>query len=374
LSQFSVLFTGDVLDETGRVRGEDIGVEALRSTGFIDANFILEQKPSLNDAGYWERLYSLQIEPKHVTTTNAIVVIRPWLKAEAFSRGADRLVAVCRAGAGYDKIDIRACTQNDVVIFNAPDSLTHSTASAALTLMLALAKKLPLQQSLLTAGQWDRQPEAYGDDLIGKTLGIVGLGKTGQELARLVAPFYMRVLAYSPRADRFTAEALGIELVPDLNDLLSVSDFISLHCRLEPHTHGLLNASRLKVLKPTAYLINVARGEMIDEDALTDLLRERKIAGAGLDVFDTEPLPLSSPLLRLDNVILTPHWLPSTKRAAMATKDVIVRNLIRVATGQIPGNILNPEVLGKPGFLRKLARFEENRPMINARGDRQTEQ
>jgi phosphoglycerate dehydrogenase-like enzyme len=367
LPQFSVLFTGDVLDKTGNVRGEDLGVEALRSTGFVDADFILEHKPPINDAGYWDRLYSLEIEAKHVAAANAIVIVRPWLKAEAFAGGADRLVAICRTGAGHDKIDIRACTQNDVVVFNAPDSLTHSTASGALTLMLALAKKLPLQQSLLTAGRWDRQSEAYGDDLIGKTLGIVGLGKTGQELARLVAPFYMKVLAYSPRADRFTAEALGIELMTDLEELLSVSDFISLHCRLEPHTRRLLSASRLKLLKPSAYLINVARGEIIDEVALADLLRERKIAGAGLDVFDTEPLPLSSPLLRMDNVILTPHWLPSTKRAAMATRDVIVRNVIRVATGQLPGNILNPEVLGKPGFLRKLARFEENRPKINAR-------
>ncbi len=175
----------------------------------------------------------------------------------------------------------------------------------------------------------------------------------------------MKVLAYSPRADRFTAEALGIELMTDLEELLSVSDFISLHCRLEPHTRRLLSASRLKLLKPTAYLINVARGEIIDEVALADLLREKN-SGAGLDVFDTEPLPLSSPLLRMDNVILTPHWLPSTKRAAMATRDVIVRNVIRVATGQLPVIIPTQRCL-ESRIPPKLARFEENRPKINAR-------
>jgi phosphoglycerate dehydrogenase-like enzyme len=358
---FKVLFTGDSLDEAGNLRGQDIGVEALNSTEFIETGFLFDQKPTVGDAAYWDRLYSLEITSEHIANANAIVVIRPWLKAEAFARGAKNLVVVARAGAGYDKIDVNACTENNVVVFNAPDSLTHSTASAALTLMLALAKRLMQQQAILKEGRWDRQAEVYGDDLIGKTLGIVGLGKTGLELARLVAPFHMKVLAYSPRADRFAAEALGVELVSSLDALLSISDFVSLHCRLEKHTRGLLDAKKLKLLKPTACLINVARGELIDEDALVKILREHRIAGAGLDVFETEPLPLSSPFLALDNVILTPHWLPSTHRAAQATRAVIVQNLIRVATGQKPENVLNPEVLGQPGFLQKLAQFEENR-------------
>jgi phosphoglycerate dehydrogenase-like enzyme len=358
---FRALFTGDYLDEAGEMRGQDIGVEALNATGFIETGFLLDQKPTAGDSTYWDRLYSLEITAEHIAKANAIAIIRPWLKAEAFAKGAENLVAIARAGAGYDKIDIRACTKNNVVVFNAPDSLTHSTASAAFTFMLALAKRLPQQEAVLKSGRWDRQSEIYGDDLIGKTLGIVGLGKTGLELARLVAPFHMKVLAYSPRADRFAAEALGVELVLSLDTLLSASDFVSLHCRLEKHTRGLLDAQKLKLLKPTAYLINVARGEIIDEEALVKMLQENAIAGAGLDVFDTEPLPTSSPLLALDNVILTPHWLPSTRRAAQATREVIVQNLIRVATGQIPQNILNPEVLGQQVFLQKLAQFEENR-------------
>ena len=358
---FKVLFTGDYLDEAGEMRGQDIGVETLNATRFIETGFLLDQKPIAGDSTYWDRLYSLKISAEHIANANAIVIIRPWLKAEAFVKGAKNLVVIARAGAGYDKIDVNACTKNNVVVFNAPDSLTHSTASAAFTFMLALAKRLPQQQAVLKSGRWDTQSEIYGDDLIGKTLGIVGLGKTGLELARLVAPFHMRILAYSPRADRFAAEALGVELVPSLDTLLSVSDFVSLHCRLEKHNRGLLDAQKLKLLKPTAYLINVARGEIIDEEALVKILQENAIAGAGLDVFDTEPLPPSSPLLALDNVILTPHWLPSTRRAAQATREVIVQNLIRVAMGQIPQNILNPEVLSQPEFLQKLAQFEENR-------------
>ncbi|WP_158748793.1 NAD(P)-dependent oxidoreductase [Acidobacterium sp. S8] len=358
---FKAMFTGDYLDESGQMRGQDIGVDALNATGFIETGFLLDQKPTQGDSTYWDRLYSLEITAEHIANANAIVIIRPWLKAEAFSKGAENLIVIARAGAGYDKIDTKACTKNNVVVFNAPDSLTHSTASAAFTFMLALAKRLPQQEAVLRSGRWDRQSEIYGDDLIGKTLGIIGLGKTGLELARLAAPFHMKILAYSPRADRFAAEALGVELVSNLETLLSVSDFVSLHCRLEKHTRGLLDAQRLKLLKPTAYLINVARGEIIDEEALVKVLQENAIAGAGLDVFDTEPLPPSSCLLALDNVILTPHWLPSTRRAAQATREVIVQNLIRVATGQIPQNILNPEVLGQPEFRQKLAQFEENR-------------
>lgn len=358
---FKVFFTGDTLDETGQLRSEDLGMAELEASGFIQTGFLLDQAPKTSDDGYWERLYSMEITADHVAEADALVMVRPWLKAGAFVQGAKRLVAVGRAGVGYDKLDVDACTQNDVVVFNAPDSLTHSTAAAAFTLMLALAKRLMQQQALVMTGRWDRQAELYGDDLIGKTLGIIGLGKTGQELARLVAPFHMKVLAYSPHADEFAAEAAGVELVPDLEALLRASDFVSLHCRLEKHTRALLDKGKLRMLKPTAYLINVARGEIIDEQGLIEALRERRIAGAGLDVFATEPLPTSSALLELDNVILTPHWLPSTKRAAKATREVIVQNLLRIATGRKPNFVLNPEVLTRPAFLEKLARFETNR-------------
>jgi phosphoglycerate dehydrogenase-like enzyme len=356
---FKVFFTGDYLDETGAVKYGDIGLAALAKSGYVETGFLLDQSPTPGDGTYLDRLYSLQVTPEHVAQANAIVIFRPWVNASAFANGAENLVVLARAGAGYDKIDIAACTANDVVLFNAPDTLTHSTASAAFTLMFALAKKLPQQENLVRTGRWDRQSEFLGDDLIGKTLGIIGLGKTGAELARLVVPFHMNLLAYSPSADPLQAEALGVQLV-DLDTLLRTSDIVSLHNRLEDRTRGMLGAREFALLKPTAYLVNVARGELIDEDALIRILREKKIAGAGLDVFETEPLPVSSPLLELDNVILTPHWLPSTHRAAHATRDLIVRNVLRVAQGLVPQNVVNPEVVRQPGFRAKLARFAAN--------------
>jgi phosphoglycerate dehydrogenase-like enzyme len=358
---FKLFFTGDYLDELGRVKGGDIGLEALAASGYVQTGFFTDQQPKPGDDTYWDKLYSLEITPQHVSQANGIVIFRPWVKAHAFRGGAEHLVAFARAGAGYDKIDLEACTANDVVVFNAPDSLTHSTASAALTLLLALAKKLPQQQSLVRSGRWDRQAEFLGDDLVGKTLGIIGLGKTGSELARLVAPFQMNLLSYSPSADALHAESLGVQLV-DLDTLLRGSDFISLHCRLETRTRSMLGIRELELLKPTAYLINVGRGELIQEAALVRALRERWFAGAGLDVFETEPLPIDHSLLQLENVILTPHWLPSTKRAAHATKDVVVRNILRVARGSVPQNVINPGVLSRPGFQSKLARFSSNQP------------
>lgn len=357
---FKLYFTGDHLDQNGKIAACDIGIDALEATGYIKTAFLLDQVPKPSDQNYWERYYSLEITPDHVNRANGIVVCRPWVKESAFALGAENLVIIERAGAGYDKIDLDACTRNNVVVCNVPDSLTHSTASAALTLLLALAKKLPQQERLVKNGRWDQQYEVVGDDLVGKTLGIVGLGKTGKELARLVAPFHMRIYAYSPRADVNVAEEMGITLIQSLDKLLSKADFVSLHCRLDDRTRGLLGARELALLKTSAYLINVARGELVDEEAMLVALQEKRIAGAGLDVFEHEPLPITSPLLHLDNVVLTPHWLPSTQRAARLMRQAVVDNLSRVAQGRQPHNVLNPQVLGSDVFARKLARFQEN--------------
>ena len=145
---------------------------------------------------------------------DGLVVLRPWVKRAAFSRGAKDLLVIGRSGTGYDKIDVAACTENDVALFNAPDALRHSTASSALLFMLALAKRLPEQERLIRAGRWDLQANVMGSELQGRTLGIIGLGHSGRELVRLVAPFSMRVLAYSPHADSMQAREIGVALQP----------------------------------------------------------------------------------------------------------------------------------------------------------------
>jgi phosphoglycerate dehydrogenase-like enzyme len=287
------------------------------------------------------------------------VVLRPSIKPSVFAAGADSLVVIGRSGAGYDKIDLTACTKHGVAVFNAPTALRHSTASAALLFMLALVKRLPDQERIVRHAHWDQQAAVVGGEIEGRTLGIIGLGNSGRELARLVAPFSMRTLAYSPHADVAAAQALGVELT-SLETVLREADFVSLHCRLTPATRRLIGESRLALMKPTAFLINVARGELIDQQALVAALRGGRIAGAGLDVFEVEPLPWDDPLIGLDNVILTPHWLASTSDVWRATSHAVAEGMLRAARGRRPDNVVNPEVFNDLNFRRKLARFDEN--------------
>jgi phosphoglycerate dehydrogenase-like enzyme len=285
-------------------------------------------------------------------------VLRPRVKKSTFAAGAGNLFVIGRSGAGYDKIDLDACTENGVALFNAPLALNHSTASSALLFMLALAKRLFEQDRTTRQGRWDRQPDVLGSEIFGRTLGIIGLGHSGRELLRLSAPFAMRVIAFSPHADPDQALSLGVRLT-SLEEVMGESDFVSLHCRLTDETRGMITAGQLALMKPSAYFINVGRGELVDQHALQEALRDRKIAGAGLDVFEVEPLPIDDPLIGLDNVILTPHWSASTSDVWQATGREMAQGMIRAASGQVPENVVNPEVLDRPLFREKLARFSK---------------
>jgi phosphoglycerate dehydrogenase-like enzyme len=321
-------------------------------------HFLLDQAPRGDDPAYWERFYSMRVKPEHIAGIDGLIVVRPWVQRSTFARGAEDLVVIGRSGAGYDKIDLSACTDNDVGLFNAPAVLDHSTASTALLFLLALAKRLPEQEHITRQGRWDLQDQVMGSEIQGRTLGIIGLGRSGRELVRLVAPFAMHVLAYSPHADPQHAAALGVRLT-SLEEVLRNADFVSIHCRLTEETRNLLRARELGLLKSSAYLINVARGPIIDQTALVEALRQRRIAGAGLDVFTIEPLPANDPLLELDNVMLTPHWSASTTDVWQATGKAMAEGMLRAACGEVPDNVVNQEVLSRPGFQAKLARFAD---------------
>jgi phosphoglycerate dehydrogenase-like enzyme len=356
---FRVALTGDFLDESGASAYGDIGLSLWEGVPFLRHHFLTDQAPRANDPGYWQRFYSLQVEPGHIAGVDGLVVLRPKVQRGTFAHGAGDLVVIGRSGAGYDKIDVAACTDHDVALFNAPLALNHATASAALLLMLALAKRLPAMEKIARAGRWDLQAATMGGEIEGRTLGIIGLGHSGRELVRLAAPFRMRVLAYSPSADPAVAAELGVCLT-SLEELLRQADFVSLHAQLSERSRGLLGRRELALMKPGAYLINVARGALVDQAALVDALQAQQIAGAGLDVFETEPLPAGDPLLQLDNVIVTPHWLASTSDVWRATGPAMAEGMLRAARGQVPDNVVNPEVLGRPGFQARLARFAEN--------------
>ncbi|MCL4466112.1 MAG: dehydrogenase [Chloroflexi bacterium] len=357
---FRVAYTGDFLNVEGGSAYGDIGLGLLERVPYVAYHFLRDMAPSRDDPTYWDRQWSLEVTPEHIADTAGLVVLRPWIKREAFSRGADNLVVIGRSGAGYDKIDVEACTDNDVAVFNAPFALNHSTASTALMFMLVLAKRLPQQERITREGRWDLHANFLGTELVERTLGIVGLGRSGRELVRLVAPFAMRVIAYSPHADQAQAEALGVRLT-SLEEVLQESDFVSIHSHLTAEKRRMIGASHLALMKPTAYFVNIARGEIVDQPALSAALRERRIAGAALDVFESEPLSPDDPLTKLDNVVLTPHMACSTYDVFRATGQAMTSGILRAACGEVPDNVINREVLRRPSFQAKLARFAENR-------------
>jgi phosphoglycerate dehydrogenase-like enzyme len=354
MQTFHVAYTGDFLDASGASAYGDIGRSLLDRAPHIRYHFLMDQAPRGDDPDYWRRFYSLEVTAEQIAAVHGLIVLRPRITQRTFARGAEHLIAIGRSGAGYDKVDLEACTANDVVVFNVPMALDHATASTALLFMLALAKRLPEQERITRAGRWDLQASVMGSEIEGRTLGIVGLGRSGRELVRLAQPFAMRVLAYSPHAEGSVARALGVQLVT-LDDLLRDSDFISLHARLTPETRGLIGPEQLAAMKPSAYLINVARGELVVQSALAAALQERRIAGAALDVFETEPLPPDDPLTSLNNVILTPHWSASTSDIWRATGRATATGMLDVASGRIPQNVVNPAVLERRGFQAKLA-------------------
>ncbi|MBI2827248.1 MAG: dehydrogenase [Planctomycetia bacterium] len=355
---FRIAFTGDFLNEDGHSAYGPLELAALEAAPHIQFHFLERQAPRRGDATYWQRLYSMEVTPEDLRDVGGLVVLRPWVTRQALAAAHD-LVVIGRSGAGYDKIDVEACTDHDVALFNVPTALDHATGASALMFMLALAKRLPRQERILRAGRWDLQASTMGSEIQGRTLGIFGLGHSGRELVRLVAPFDMTVLAHSPHADPAQARALGVRLVP-LEELLSTADFVSLHARLTPASRRSIGRGQLALMKPTAFLVNVARGELVDQAALVEALRARRIAGAALDVYEHEPLPAEDPLLALDNVILTPHWSASTTDVFAATSRAMTTGMLRAARGQVPQDVVNTAVLDRPGFRAKLARFEEN--------------
>lgn len=340
---FQLAFSRDFLNEAGELAYGEIGLSQLNESPDRIAYRFFDD-------------YASVVTPTQIAEVDGLIIIYPYITPETFGRGAERLTFIGRCGVGYDRVNLDACTANDVALMNAPQAMRLPTASASLMFMLVLSKRLMELQQLTRQGRWDLRGQVQGFELKGRTLGIVGLGHTGSGLVELVVPFQMRVLAYSPHADVEQARRLNVELV-SLDDLLRESDFVALHCRLTDETHGLIGTRELALMKPTAYLINMARGPVVDHTALVEALRTRRIAGAGLDVFHTEPLPPDDPILALDNVVVTPHWLTGTRDAFLYAGLTNCEGMLRAAHGQLPDNIVNREVIDRPGFQKKLARF-----------------
>ena len=243
------------------------------------------------------------------------LVVRSQTKVTAgVLKAGGSLRVVGRAGVGVDNVDVEAATRRGVVVLNAPGGNTVSTAEHAFSLLLCVARKIPQADASVRGKNWDRK-NFEGVELYNKTLGVIGMGRIGSELARRAIAFGMRVIAYDPYLSATRARALQIELVYELDDLIAEADFISLHTPLTPETRHLLDAVRLQKTKRGVRIINCARGGLIDETALANALQDRHVAAAALDVFEKEPLPNDSALRSAPNLILTPHLGASTAEA-----------------------------------------------------------
>lgn len=260
-----------------------------------------------------------------------------------------QLKVVSNHAVGFDNIDVPAATARGIPVGNTPGILTDATADFAFALLMAAARRVVEGERYVRAGRWRTWGPSLllGQDVHGATLGVVGYGRIGQALARRARGFDMRVLYYDPSASAGAAEASATAV--DLETLLAESDFVSLHTPLTPETRGLMNRERFALMKPTAVLINTARGPIVDPDALYDALVTRRIFAAALDVTDAEPIPSDSPLLTLDNLIVVPHIASASVATRQKMSLLAAENLIAGVRGERLPNCVNPEVYERRG-------------------------
>ena len=253
---------------------------------------------------------------------------------------------VLRTGVGVDTIDVPAATDRGIAVINVPDLWLREVANHAMAMILALNRRLPLLDRLVREGEWHRVIPSPVGSLHGETLGIVGLGQIGSHLARRAAAFELTLIAYDPFVDSSSAGTLGVELV-SLEELLRRSDYVSIHTPLTDDTRHLIDEAAFRQMKRMAYLINTSRGPTVDEGALVKALQEKWIFGAGIDVYEREPPSPDSPLLGMDNVLLTSHSGYYSDAALQALAVRCGQEVARVLTGRRPMHLVNPEVLDK---------------------------
>jgi len=258
-------------------------------------------------------------------------------------------------GVGYDHIDVDAASERGIYVANAQGANSESVAEHTFGLILALTRRILRADRFIREGKWVSREEVglpewiVSQDLYGKTIGIIGFGNIGSRVARIARGFGMKILAYDPYVPPEKIEKAGGKSV-GLRDLLKSSDIVTLHCVLSDETRGLIGDEEFDLMKPTAYIINASRGPVIVESALIRALEEGKIAGAGLDVFEKEPINPDNPLLKFSNVVVTPHSAGGSKEALDAVSLTVSEEVVRIVRGEVPKNLVNKEQLEEKGF------------------------
>ncbi len=296
------------------------GIELLKEIATVE---ILEDKEKLLEK---------------VEDADAIIVRSATKVTKEVLDRAKKLRVIGRAGVGVDNIDVKEATKRGIVVVNAPDASSITVAELTIGLMLALARNIVKANNSLKARKWEKK-KLMGVELRGKTLGIIGLGRIGSQVAKKAKAFEMRVIAYDPFIPEEVARSIGVEL-KSLEDVLREADFLTLHVPLTEKTRHLIGEREINIMKDGAYLINCARGGVVDEKALYKALKEGKLSGAALDVFEKEP-PFESPLLDLENVIVTPHLGASTVEAQRLASLIVCEEVKNVLLGKPAKNVVN---------------------------------
>ena len=336
--------TRDFFDEEGKLWIPGPGLKLFDDMPDIEYEMIPEFKK--------------EITPDQIEGFDMVATFRPlWTKQSL--AGNNQLISAHRGGVGYERLDVPAVTDAGIMLFITPDAVRRPMAVVYMTFILALNMRLLTKDKLVRAGRWAEQSHYQGWGLVGRTLGAVGVGNIGHEMFKMAMPFEMKHIAYDPYLKPEDVADVGVQLV-DLDTVLKESDMLCIICPLSEATRHLIGEKELKKMKKTAFLINAARGPIVDEAALIRALNEGWIRGAGIDVFEQEPVQNDNPLLKMDNVVLSPHALAQTDQTTSHMWQIIVNQMATLARGEIPTTLVNKEVLGSPVLKEKMKKFQES--------------
>jgi phosphoglycerate dehydrogenase-like enzyme len=340
--RFRVALTNDFCAPDGASKYPDIGLSVFDGHGHVEWHKIDEHKSPIG--------------AEQVAGAQGVIVLTPAVTAGTVSQNRD-LLAIGRFGVGYDAVDVQACTLADVVVFITAGAVDRSVAEATVGWMIALAHHMRIKDFLVRTGRWDDRSRYMGRELRDRTFGAIGLGGIGRATVGLLRGFGMTApLAFDPYIEADVAAKAGVRLV-SLEELLANADFVSVHCPLTNETRGLIGRRELALMKTDAYLINTARGRIVDEDALFEALERRLIAGAAIDCFADEPVTRPHRFGELDNVLLAPHSIAWTDELFRDIGRSVCGGMLDLSLGNVPRGVVNPQVFDRSGFQEKWARL-----------------
>jgi len=350
LEDFCIGFSADFCQENGELAFPDIGLSLLDGHEGLEYEFL--------------KGYRAEYTPEMLADFDVLISLKPKVTRQSLE-GVTRLCAIGRCGVGYDNVDLEACTENGIAVYITPEGVVRPVAESILLLVLTLSHRLTSKDRLVREGRWAESTLPLGREPRDRVIGTIGLGNIACEAVRLLSVLGpKRFVAFDPFANVERAAALKVDLV-SLEELLRISDYILVNCPLTAETRGLLGAKEFAAMKRDAVLINTARGPIVDENAMIEALQEGRIAGAGLDVFEKEPLSADSPLTKMDNVILTSHSIAWTEELFRDMGRIDCEGALAVYRGEAPRNVVNRNVLNNPLFLEKL---EHHKKAFEARG------